>query len=174
MEHHFGQKFRFISRWQVEIFMMTGWDSYDDRSRLSRSQIEISIIAGPDFYDNRSKFSWWQVEIFMITDWDFRDVRSRFFFSFLVLLKEKMMQGKSKISSFCFYINQKNWEVGWVQDSLSVTLVLESFHSGLLHVVTNFWADTYLESVRRSKMEIFLKILNGFKTLSTFAKKLSL
>ena len=151
--------------------MMTGRDSYDDRSRLSRSQIEISIIAGPDFYDKRSKFSWWQVEIFMITDWDFRDVRSRFFFSFLVLLKEKMMQGKSKISSFCFYINQKNWEVGWVQDSLSVTLVLESFHSGLLHVVTNFWADNYLESVRRSKMEIFLKILNGFKTLSTFAKK---
>ena len=41
-------------------------------------------------------------------------------------------------------------------------------------VRSRFWADTYLESVRRSKMEIFSKILNGFKTLPTFAKKLSL
>ena len=145
--------------WQVKIVTITNRDFHNSRSRFLRQQVEIFMMTSRDFHDNRLRFSWCQVEIFLFV---------------LVLLKEKMMQGKSKISSFCFYINQKNWEVGWVQDSLSVTLVLESFHSGLLHVVTNFWADTYLESVRRSKMEIFLKILNGFKTLSTFAKKLSL
>ena len=47
-----------------------------------------------------------------MTGRDFHDGRSRFFFSSLVLLKERSTRGESKICNLlAFGVNQENWEV---------------------------------------------------------------
>ena len=52
MEHHFGQKLRFISMTNSRDFIKNGRDF---------------TTNGWDFHDERSKFSWWMLEIFIMT-----------------------------------------------------------------------------------------------------------
>ena len=54
-----------ILLWKVEIFMMTGQDFYNHRSR---------------FCYEWSRFLWWQVEILIMTGRDFHYDKSRFYY----------------------------------------------------------------------------------------------
>ena len=54
-----------IPRWQIEIllrmvgiFMITGWDFHDDRSRFQWLQVEIFMMADRGFHNDKSRFSW--------------------------------------------------------------------------------------------------------------------
>ena len=179
MERHLGQKLIFffmmfifeILLWTVKIFMMTGRDFHDYRSRFLWWQVEVSVMTGWDFLDDGSRFSWWQVKIFMMTGRDFiinyRDFHddrswfyyelSRFFFSFLVLIKETRMGDESNISHSCFWRWLRKLGGRVSARVLCVTPVLESFPSDLLQAITNYWAEVYLEPCRKSTMEFICK-----------------
>ena len=55
----------------VGIFVITGWDFPDDRSRFQWWQVEIFMMADQGFHNDKSRFSWQQVEVFMMAGRNF-------------------------------------------------------------------------------------------------------
>ena len=68
-DFHDGRS-RFLS-WQLEIFMMVPGQDFSWR------QLDIFMMTGKDFYDSRLRFSCWQVDIFMMAGRNFYNEKSK-------------------------------------------------------------------------------------------------